>query len=122
MPTYRDAVDDFARRSANMEALGKGVDALKGSLRETLPSSKDLMRKTPEAFAEWAKTASPDEVEMAKSGILGSTKLAFGLPGWTKPMGRRALRKAPSLLRSADPNDLDSNLARYGLLGVNSGQ
>lgn len=120
MPTYRNAVADFAKRTADMKALGRGSDQLMESMTGKLVGSKQLMKKTPEAFADWANTASPSEIAAAKSGILGQTGAAFGLPGKTFGPGRRAMNNAGSLLRMIDPNDLSVAATRLGLLGMNS--
>lgn len=104
MPSYPKAVQDFAQRTREIEAIQKGYDALRGSLSDNLPTAKNLTRKTPEAFAEWAAKATPEEVQAAREGVLGATKMAikpkvnpFGLFGLGRPAG-----KASSLLRDAN--------------------
>lgn len=118
MPTYENAVADYAKRSKDIAAMQKGYEAVTSKLSGTIPLFKNLDRKTPEAFAEWAKTASPSELDAAKRGILGATKEAFGQRGKTLAPGRRATAAASGLLRIADPNA--GTLAQFGLLGLNS--
>ncbi len=126
MPNYRGAVQDFAKRSKDIAAVQRGVDALRVGQRTTLPAGKQLHRVTPEAFAEWAKTASPSEIAAAREGVLGAVKKfpkikvgkVLGTPVLPKPS--RSLQTAPGLLRSLDPHDAGSELAKYGLLFTNA--
>lgn len=128
MPTYPVAVSDFAKRSADIAAVQRGVDALRVAQRTTMPAGKSLSKITPEAFAKWAQGASPSEIAAAKEGILGTVKgtqkvawgKVFGIP--IVPHPSRTLNTAPGLLRLADPNDIGSRLAKYGLLGIHSMQ
>jgi hypothetical protein len=126
MPGYREAVKDFARQSADIAAVQRGIDALRVGQRTTLPAAKQLAKVTPEAFAAWAKTASPSEIAAAKEGILGAVK-KYPKVKWAKllgtpvfPIPSRSLQTAPGLLRGADPNDAGAELAKYGLLFTNA--
>lgn len=118
MPTYRAAVEDFGKRSAELTGMQKGYEAVLTKLSNNLPSFKNLDRKTPEAFAEWVKTATPGERAAAIKGLLGATKAAFGQPGKTFGPGRRATTAATDLLRIVDPSS--GRFANAGLLGINS--
>lgn len=118
MPSYREAVADFSQRTAELGGMQKGYEAVLAKVANNLPSFKNLDRKTPEAFAEWVKTATPGERAAAIKGLLGATKQAFGQPGKTLGPGRRAVTAATDLLRIVDPNA--GRFANAGLLGINS--
>jgi len=118
MPLYRDAVEDYTSKSADMNALGKGSDALRAKLAGNLPSAKNMTRTTPEAFEDWM-TKNPALGDAASEGILGTTKMAMG-KGFGS--GRRAVSEAPSLLRLAGNGNqavLDA-LTKAGLLTANT--
>jgi hypothetical protein len=107
-PTYERAVQDYAKRSAEIDAIQRGYEALRSSLSNSLPTAKNLTRKTPEAFAEWAVKASPVEVAGAREGILGGLKMAAPrrlsinpLRGFGVPNALSAVGNASDLLRSA---------------------
>lgn len=123
MPSYRNAVADFAEKSAGMDAVKQGVKALKTASGNS-PSVNALLKSTPEAFAKWAATATDAQKEAAAQGILGELKTAgrmragniLGTP--LVPMPTKALRQAPGLLRMVEPNG--SLVAKLSLLGLNS--
>lgn len=99
MSSYRKAVEDFAQRSKEIDALQKGDQAALSGQSNSLASLKNRVRKSPTAFADWAKTASPDEIIAARQGVLGATKDALALPGKTFAPGRRTAGTAANLLR-----------------------
>jgi hypothetical protein len=117
MPTYRAAVNDFAKRTSEIGGLQKGYESVLSKLSQNIPSFKNLDRKTPEALAEWAKTATPAELAAARRGILGATQAAFKQGGKTLSPGRHATAAATGLLRIVDPNA--GQLANLGLLSLN---
>lgn len=118
MPSYGDAVHDYATRSGDLDALKQGYTTLKSqSTGAAIPRFEDLTRKTPDALGEFAKKASPSQLGAAKEGVLGATKEALGGKGITKPAFRKAVSEAGPLLRTLDPNDSGSLLAKL-LLGV----
>jgi hypothetical protein len=97
MPTYRDAVENFAEHSNNIGALRRGADIVRTKLTQ-MPTGKNLDRTTPEAFAKWAQGASGAERKAAGEGILGEIKMGVDP---TKPLkSARAVSDAPSLLRA----------------------
>lgn len=100
MPTYREAVKDFAQHKAAEDAVGRGYDAMRTGLLKNIPTARNLTRTTPDAFSKWAETAGPDETRAAVEGILGASKKMM-----TKsPLKatRKVLSFGPSLLRSAN--------------------
>lgn len=114
MPTYRAAVKDFAQHKAAEDAVSRGYEAIRGKMADNLPSAKNLVRTTPEAFAKWAETAGPDESRAAVEGILGGLRAAAA----RSPLkSRKAFSVAPSLLRAA--GDATAKYApRAGLLAA----
>jgi hypothetical protein len=121
MPSYREAVNDFATRSREMDALRRGYDALIKKAANTAPSAKQLTRTTPEAFADWTTTAQPEELQGAVQGLLGGTKqevLADNLLSLHR-RGRAAMSAAGPLLRTIQPNaSLPASLGLLGLYGA----
>lgn len=120
MPTYRGAVEDFAKQSGEIAAVGRGMNAMQGNGR---PSFRQIMSKdskTPATFLEWAKNASPSEIAAAKEGILGDVKNAFGQPGWRLKEGRDASGKASKLLRDLDPSASENVLKLLGLVNASA--
>lgn len=122
MPSYRDAVADFAKRSADIDAVGKGMTALQGAdnPRPTFKNITSKQPKTPQTFSEFVNGAQPSEVAAAKEGVLGDLRNAMGQKqGLTGAPFRKTAGNAADLLRRADPNDLGSLFARLGLSGLN---
>ncbi len=115
MPSYRGAVDNFATHSAGMDAVTTGAQALK-TAKGGSPSIRSLLESTPEAFAQWAKLASPEERQAAAQGILGELKTSGRTTKFVIPS--KALRQAPGLLRAVEPSG--SLTAKLSLLGMNS--
>ncbi len=102
MPTYREAVDDFAARSKEMDAIKRGYVALVKKTSGGLPSVNQATKSTPEAFADWAgKKGSnvPAAVQGLLSGV--STGAQTGIGATLKTLGA-----APSLLRLVEPDAL----------------
>lgn len=118
MPSYANAVQDYANRSAEIDALRRGQDLAKGLTSKGLSSGKSLDRTTPEAFQQWAAGASQPEIEAASEGLLGGTKQAMGKAPLTK--GRVLAGKAPSLLRDAGSRQqaMIDQLVRAGLVST----
>lgn len=118
MSSYPNAVNDFKQRSQSIDALQKGYEALRTSLADNLPTAKNLTRKTPQAFAEWARTATPEQIQAARQGILGGTRDALAQPGLTLAPGRRAAGNAAKLLRLTPTTDQTTTevLQNLGLL------
>lgn len=118
MPSFREAEADFARRTRDIEAIGKGMNALQGATKNKRPTFDQIQSKktkTPETFAAWYQTASPSEKQAAIEGILGDVKNAFGEPGWRLQSGRRATGKAAEILRSVDPSSTEDILRLLGI-------
>lgn len=118
MPTYGDAVKDFAQRSADINAVGKGMTASQGATKPTRPTFNQITAKnpkTPQTFSEWVKTASPSEIQAAKEGIIGDVGNAIHEPGKTLKPFRKATGVGADLLRRADSNDPGSMAAKLGL-------
>jgi hypothetical protein len=118
MPSYPQAVNDFKQRSQNIDALQKGYEALRTSLADNLPTAKNLTRKTPQAFAEWVRTANQEQVDAARQGVLGAVRDALAKPGVTFAPGRRAAGNAAKLLRLTPTTDQTTTevLQNLGLL------
>jgi hypothetical protein len=118
MPTYEHAVQDYAKRSAGIDAVKRGYDAVRTGVQKTLPTAKNLTRTTPEALEEWGTAISPETAEDVSEGILGGTRMAVkkSLLG----EGQRALRKAAPMMRSvnAPSQSLTDLLTSLGLLGA----
>ncbi len=116
MPSYRPAVEGYANASRQIEATQRGSDVLKSKLSSVLPASRNLTRTTPEAFADWAAKATPEQLQAAKRGILGATKTQLFKAPLTA--GRRAVFDAPALLRDVPTKGQESVnlLQNLGLL------
>lgn len=116
MPTYREAVADFAKRSREMEAIQRGNDAVRAGMSKAIPSGKAALKKSPETFADWMATkGTPADATAATQGILGAVKT--GMQRAPLTTGRRALMAAPGLLHETD-GSLPALLAKFGLLSV----
>lgn len=105
MPKYREAVEDFARRTAEINAVGKGMTVSQASTSAKRPTFKQITSKepkTPETFAQWVSGATPGERAAASEGILGDIANATGEKSWTFAPFRRAASTGAALLRSAD--------------------
>jgi hypothetical protein len=127
MPSYRGAVQDYAKRSGDIDAVIKGVEALRATRLSGVPAGKRLAKfPTEEQLAEWAKTATPSQIAHAKQGILsglkGSRKLDPAALFGTRiiPLPSRQLKATPGLLRALDKDDAGAQLAKYGLLMTNA--
>lgn len=117
MPSYAKAVGDFADQSRGIDAVKKGYQAVQGQMAGTLPGVNALGRKTPLAFQEWAKTATPEQITAAREGLTGAVKDASALPGKTFGPLRRAASVAGPLLREA-PSQNQATLDMLRNLGI----
>jgi hypothetical protein len=126
MPSYQAAVDDFARRSADIAAHTRGFNMIKAGGSNTLQPIKAAATKSEPGFQDWLSDAArtPDELASAKEGILGATQQTFGLRGKTFAPGRQAINNASDLLRmfpgAGGPTDFATQLQRLGLLAAGS--
>lgn len=120
MPTYRTAVQDYADRSGGIDAVRRGYDAVRTGIKKTLPTAKNLTRTTPEAAEEWGTGITPQNADDAAQGVLGATKMAVKSAPLTE--GRRAILKAPSIMRKigAPSQSMADLLTRLGLVGANA--
>lgn len=120
MAGYRDAVTDFAQRSADITGVKRGYDALRTAIHPTLPRGANLTRITPEALAEDAASMSPSVRSAVGEGVLGGTKMALKQAPLTT--GRKAVSKAPSIMRAAGvpQQQLIDALTRMLLTGGNA--
>lgn len=121
--SYGDIVGAYKTASKGINAVQRGSDMVKGAATP-LKAGRNLDKTSPEAFAQWAKRASPDELDAAKQGILGALKSSDVLK-WHKVLGlpvfpstTASASGAPGLLRMVDPNA--GNAAKYGLLALHS--
>lgn len=103
MPGYEEAVQDFARRSAEINAIGKGMNAMQGKTRPTFKQIMSKETKTPETFERWFQSAPENERKAALEGVLGDVRNAYREPGWRLTEGRKAAGKAGNLLDQLDP-------------------
>lgn len=115
MPTYREAVTEYAKHSAAEDALKKGYDATAANLHEGIPSSRTTMKTGPEVFEKWAKTATPEQSKAAVEGALAASRAGL----LSKPLttGRRALGAASSTIRKTQ-GDWGADVTKKGLLGL----
>ena len=122
MPTYRTAVEDYAQKSADLNAVGKGMNAMQGNPRPSFNQILNKNTKTPETFADWASGAPQSQVDAAREGILGDVSNSFKQPGMTFGPARKALSQAGPLLRSASSptQDAVNLMQRLGLTGANA--
>ncbi len=115
MPSYRDAVTDFAQRSQEMDAMKKGYDVLKAAQGKELPGSRSVGKTSPPSFSSYLEQ-NPDQADAAMQGLLGGTKNAMqrGVRA-----GTRAVMTAPSLLRRTQTPSQQAfdALIQAGLLG-----
>lgn len=102
MPTYRTAVKEFAKDSRLEDAVMKGHDVVRSAQNKNVVAAKSLKNIGPEAFQKWLAKASPEELEMAVKGALGSTKEAWRkapIYSIRKTQGLDATLALPSILR-----------------------
>jgi hypothetical protein len=109
MSGYRNAVEDYAQRSGDIEGVNRGYEALRLRLRDQLPTAKNLLRKSPEALQEYAKTATESQRRAAGEGVLGGVRSAYGAKPVKSFLADALMHgpaaKAGSVLRdAADPN------------------
>jgi len=122
MPSYRDAVKDFQKRSANMKALAQGAglsQALRKQVTQT-PTPGQIVSKAPKTIGglrDWVRQATPDEIAAMRQGILGDTRATFALKGKTFAPFRQATGTAAKALRElpTDAQDLTTMLQNTGL-------
>ncbi len=127
MPSYADAVQDYAKRTGDINAVRRGATQLNERLGTSMPSAAKLgtpQSTTPTAFKQWlqpraGETAQDlaDRADAAMEGILGQTRFAFG-----KEKGMEALRRAGGVMRGApSPSQaLYDLIQRSTLAGANS--
>lgn len=134
MPSFREASEDFARRSQEMEALRKGMFALQGESGLRRPTPNNIVAdnpKTREAFANWVQRGgpkggpvSPGEIDAARQGILGDLSNAwrYEKQGLRAAPFRRTANAATELLREAPTQGQSTTdlLKQLGLLSLNS--
>jgi hypothetical protein len=122
MPGYRQAVDQYADDSRNIDALRRGNDALRNRLSGVIPTGKNLDRTTPQALSQWAGSASLPERQSATAGVLGALKgqPKVTMAGKVLPWPSKALRATPDILRTLDPSQrtIDA-LIKAGLMVPN---
>lgn len=75
MSKYREAVNDYATRTGELKAATKGYDAVRQELTGNLPAGKNVLKQGEQGLEEWLRTASPEEVDAARRGILGAAKM-----------------------------------------------
>lgn len=126
MPSYRGAVEGFAKESNGIDAVEYGSDLAKMVGGHGITSGKNLTRNTPQQFSEWVKTASPEEIAAVKEGILGSQRATGGkaVPGmmlrpksfipFTAP--KASADALGDLLRRADPRE--GSALQAGVIGL----
>ena len=123
MPTYRTAVQDYAKASGDIAGVRKGQDILRSQLNRGVTSGRNLDRTTPEEFARWAHDPSTpsSETAAASEGVLGASKQDLYNHPFSNILGG-AMSKAPGLLRSAGSSTqtLTDVLTRMGLIGANA--
>ncbi|MGN6205992.1 hypothetical protein [Humibacter sp.] len=122
MPSYGAAVEDYAKRSGDIEGVQRGYEALRLRLRDQLPTSKNLLRKSPEALQEWAKGASESQRRAAAQGALGAVKAEASAKPIRSLLGVRPAMKLGSVLRDAqDPTqEAIDRFLNVILLGANA--
>lgn len=100
MPSYRSAVEDFAKGSARVRAAERGHDAIRSRLNRNLPMAKSLKKTSPESFEDFiGRLNTPEERAAAELGVLGATRSAFGQS--VRKSGIPAVTEASRLLRIA---------------------
>lgn len=114
--TYRTAVEDYAKRSRAIDAMGRGHDAVLEGSSPTIPRAKALLKRGEPGLEEYLHTASPEDVENVRRGILGVTRDAVtrhpGNPLRAFPQARHSLSTAASLMaRTGQPTLPPSYLA-----------
>lgn len=128
LPGYGEAVQDYARRSADIKGVERGSDALNNAVSSGKVAGKNLVKKSREGFSQWAADAEPSQRQAASEGILGnlkdSQKLTFGhvlgTPFVPKPSPE--MSAAPDLLRRVqDPTQAAHDLlVKLGLITGNA--
>lgn len=63
MPTYRNAVTEFARSEAMKRAFMRGYNAVRGTM-----TAKGMLKTSPEAFENWVARQKPDVAQTARQG------------------------------------------------------
>lgn len=134
MPSFREASQDFARRSSEIDALRKGMGALQGESGQQRPTPNNVISKNPktlEAFANWAQTGgskggpvAPGELQAAREGVLGdlSNSWRYEKQGIRMAPFRHDAAVASKLLRAAPDKSqsLTDLLQSLGLTSLNT--
>ncbi len=134
MPSFREASQDFAQRSSEIDALRKGMSALQGESGQQRPTPNAVISKNPktlEAFANWSQTAgpkggpvSPGELQAAREGVLGDLSNAwrYEKQGIRMAPFRHDAAVASKLLRAAPDKSqtLTDLLQSLGLTSLNT--
>jgi len=118
MPSYRQAVEDYAQHSAGIQNVGRGMTALQRATKPSRPTFRQILKNdatTPMTLAEWAKGATPQQLQAVREGVYGDLKNAFKEPGKTFAPGRRAATEASTLLRQLDPSSTEHILQLLGI-------
>lgn len=107
MPTYRDAVADYAKHSQRIDAYKRGYTAVGSEAVVGLPPISNLQQKSPEALGAWlTKTRASEDVRRAAAeGVEGATKEARRRMSLIRPLWSlaavEALSEAPTVMRTA---------------------
>lgn len=111
MPSYRKAVEDYAKRSADLEGFDTGNILAGKKVNSAQATGKNLSRqnRTATAFKDWLATATPSQREAAAEGAAG---YARGEMGITKPLHslRVAAKLGPIIDQASAPNALERAL------------
>jgi hypothetical protein len=128
MPSYRKAVQTFAKHSGEIDAVTRGRDVLAEAIRPGIKTGAQAVDNSPEAFLAWAKQASPAERQAAAEGILGAVKeepktarLNLGVARVPLPiLPGKGIRRAATLLRAMGLPEqvIVDRMAKAGLLGA----
>jgi hypothetical protein len=120
MPSYRPAVENYAKASGDITALETGQDALRHALTKGVTTGKNIDATTKEAFTRWAQQAAPSQTQAASEGVLGATKEDLLKHLAKNLLGGRAMGKAPAYLRAVGDGGQTASdfLTKLGLLAV----
>lgn len=98
MPTYRPAVEAYAKHSGEIEAVRQGQDALRTGISKGVTTGRNLDRTSFEAFEDAMQKATPAQRERALQGLLGGVKQAATSTSPLRSAG--TLLKAPAYMRA----------------------
>lgn len=118
--TLAEPVQTFAKGMQGGEAVARGAKVLKYASKPASLPTKNALKFGEAGFKEWAETAAPEQLALAREGIKGQIGASplWGRSGQLKEMGSRflpsvELREGARLLRESGEQIIPSTLGKY---------